>query len=88
MLTTLAKSHSNAEVRSVALTALFNLESPYLNKALAFAFNDSDQQVRSTALAILPKSSIPEEEAVSLFKQIMKTGTYPEQQVVLNSLGT
>ena len=37
-------------------------------------------------MAILPKSNLPEETSINLFKQIMNSGSYPEQQVVLASL--
>ena len=88
LLVKLATEHHNPAVRSASLNALHALSSHYLNKALQTAFNDQEEQVRSTALAILPKSDIPEDDAVAMFIQIMKTGTYPEQQVALNSLGT
>ncbi len=88
ILAGLVKHHTNAGVRSASLNSLFHLQSQYLNQALQTAFKDRDEKVRSAALAILPQSNIPEEQAVGLFQQIMKTGTYPEQQVALNSLGT
>ncbi|TDI67212.1 MAG: c-type cytochrome [Bacteroidetes bacterium] len=88
LLADLAQNHPSPGVRSTSLDALFNLQSGHLNQALETAFKDRDEEVRSTALAILPLSNIPEEQAVDLFKQIMQAGTYPEQQVALNSLGT
>ena len=88
ILAGLVQHHTNAGVRSASLNSLFHLQSQYLNQALQTAFKDRDEKVRSTALTILPQSNIPEEQAVGLFQQIMKTGTYPEQQVALNSLGT
>ncbi len=86
-LMALASSHNNAAVRRASLQALADLPSPQLNQALRSAFRDNNAEVRSAALAILPESKISEEQAVTLFDQIMKSGTYQEQQVVLSSLG-
>jgi len=87
-LAKLIRNHPAASVRSAALNALFELPSGQLDLALQTAFKDSDPGVRSTALSILPESDIPEEQAVMLFREIMNSGTYLEQQVVLASLGT
>ena len=87
-LVALAKNHKQAEVRSAALNALSELPSQQLNQVLQSAFRDSDPEVRSTALAILPESNISEDQAVALFGQIMNSGTFREQQVVLASLAT
>ena len=83
----LVQSNPHPAVRSTALNALFALDSENLNQALQSAFKDNDPTVRSSALAILPKSNMPEETSINLFKQIMNSGSYPEQQVVLASLG-
>ena len=88
ILANMTKNHPQPEVRSAALTALFESQSERLNQALESAFQDSNPDVRSTALAIIPESNIPEKQSVALFQQIMKSGTYQEQQVALNSLGT
>ena len=88
MLLALARNHRQATVRSAALQALAELPSKQLNQALQRAFKDKDPEVRSAALAILPESNISEEQAIVLFDQIMNSGTYREQQVVLSSLGT
>jgi len=86
-LVKLSGTHQDAGVRSAALQALFDLQSEQLTAALRKAFNDKDPLVRSTALAILPNSGIPEEQSVDLARQILENGTYQEQQVALNSLG-
>ena len=86
-LLALAKNHSRPAVRSTALQALAELPSDQLTQALEGAFNDQNADVRSTALAILPESNISEEQAIGLFDQIMTSGTYREQQVVLAALG-
>jgi putative heme-binding domain-containing protein len=86
-LLALARNHPNPAIRSTALQALSELPSDQLNRALEAAFKDRDTEVRSTALAILPESNISEDQAVALFDQIMNSGTYREQQVVLAALG-
>ncbi len=88
LLTNLAGSHPQPGVRSAALQALSELSSEGLTQALRQAFRDTDPEVRSTALAILPQSNIPDEQAVALFQQIMNSGTFKEQQVALNSLAS
>ena len=87
-LAALSQTSGNASVRTAALKALFDLKSERLTGALQKAFHDKDPEVRSAALAILPQSNIPEEQAVSLSQQIMSSGTYQEQQVALSSLGS
>jgi putative heme-binding domain-containing protein len=86
-LVRLVRASTHPMVRSTALNAIFDLGSENINQALQAAFKDRDPMVRSTALAILPNSQLPEETSIQLFKQIMNTGSYPEQQVVLASLG-
>ena len=86
-LLALARNHPKPAVRSTALKALSELPSDKLTEALEAAFKDQNPEVRSAALAILPESNISEDQTIALFDQIMNSGTYREQQVVLAALG-
>ncbi len=87
-LLTAITSDQNAKVRQSSLEALFKLGAPSLNRALELAFTDSDQQVRSAALTIVPQSDILPDQAVALFQKILNKGTYQEKQAAIASLGT
>ena len=86
-LLVLLQNNTSAKVRKAALEALNELQVDGLDQALEIALADKDKSVRSTALEILPKSNIEEEKAVYLFQQILKSGTFVEQQAALTALG-
>ncbi len=84
----LVKNNNSKEVRKAALYALDKIKAGNLDQALELAINDKDNEVRSTALEILPNSSLDENKSVQLFQKVLKAGTYLEQQAVLSALGT
>ncbi|MDW3192085.1 MAG: HEAT repeat domain-containing protein [Cytophagales bacterium] len=87
-LINLVNTGTNAAVRKSALEALASTNSNSLSDALSIAINDQEVQVRSTALTILPKSAIEEQQAVTFFTKLLATGAIEEQQSIYNSLGT
>ena len=84
----LVKNSSSKDVKIAALQALNDTKSTVLDEALEMAINDKDNEVRSTALTILPNSSLEEDKAVELFKKVIHTGSSLEQQAALSALGT
>lgn len=83
----LVKNNRYKEVRRAALFALNETKASVLDQALAIAINDEDKEVRSTALEILPHSSIDENKAVLLFQKVLSTGTNLEKQTAFAGLG-
>jgi putative heme-binding domain-containing protein len=83
----MVRSHEDPEVRSASLNSLFEMGSVLLNQALTAAFKDLNSEVRSAALAILPGSDMPEAQSIGLFKQVMVSGSFSEQQTALTALG-
>lgn len=86
-LMALVKNDADAEVRKAALEALYELDTDNLAEALQIAIADRNNEVRSTAVSILPESDIAEGDAVQLFRRIIETGTIEEQQAAYTSLG-
>ena len=82
----LVQNSSAPEVRTAALQALGTLQSRTLGQALESAIKDTDPQVRSAALDILPQSGMAAEKTVPLFARVLQTGSIPEQQSALNAL--
>lgn len=87
-LLALVKGAADGQVRKTALLALNDLDAGSLSEALQIAIADQDNEVRSTAVGILPESGITEGDAVPLFRRIIESGTVEEQQAALSSLGT
>lgn len=83
----LFKDHKNTEVRKALLSALQSIDSESLDIALEIAMADPSNQIRSSALELLPLSNIPEARAIQLFGQILKNGTTKEKQATLAALG-
>ncbi|MEM9259263.1 MAG: HEAT repeat domain-containing protein, partial [Bacteroidota bacterium] len=73
--------------RIEALQALDLLEAEELESVLQFALADRSPELRASALALLPKSTIGAELAVPLYEDIIATGTVQEQQAALIGLG-
>ena len=87
ILTRLANTNASPEVRGAAISSLYQLNAPNLKDALTAALNDQDKSVRVAALDIVPNLSYPEVEKVALYTNILISGTTPEQQSVVKSLG-
>ncbi len=86
-LLNLMKSSASADLREASLRALQAIEAPSLENALDLAFADQSPAVRSAALEILPGSSISEDKAIQLFRQVLNNGTTVEKQSTLTALG-
>ncbi len=85
-LLSLARNSRSAEVRIAALQALNATKSNLLEQALNIGIKDRDDKVRSTAITIIPASSIEPEKAVQLFASVIKSGSLSEQQAALAAL--
>ena len=84
----LVKNSNSAPVRKATLEAMNEIEAQNLDKALEIAINDKNNEVRSAALMILPKSAIEEAIVVQLFESVLNEGTILEQQAALAALGS
>ena len=88
VLLNLLQTHASEKVRTAALSALGAIESDLLDQALTTAIEDQESNVRALALSILPQSNIANEEAITLFRKILTSGTFIEKQSVIQSLAT
>ena len=86
-LFSLIQQSSSEQVRATALSALNVLQVDDLEKALEIALADKSDVVRSTALEILPSSKIEESKAISLFDNIIQSGSIVERQSAILALG-
>jgi len=82
------KMNPSEKVKRIALETLFSVNSGLLNEALEVALVDKNKEVRATALEVLPKSGLKEEDAVKLLQKVYKSGTDLEKQTALASLGS
>lgn len=85
-LLSLVKTSAASEVRKASLEALKALKAGNLDEALEIALADKNPEVRSTALELLPSSSIAEAKMVALFENVLNDGTVKEKQAVLSGL--
>jgi putative heme-binding domain-containing protein len=86
ILLALVKNSKAPEVRKASLEALKSLKADKLDEALEIALADKDPAVRSTALELLPSSSIAENKLEALFDDVLNNGTIQEKQSVLAAL--
>jgi len=82
----LLKNNSNATVREQAIKTLSSLDFDKMQPALEIALADKSKEVRSMALSLLSTTKLPEESAVSLFANILKTGAMEEKQTSFEAL--
>lgn len=85
-LVNMVQRHKDLEVRSQALIALNQINAPQLDKILDLALNDKSDEVRATALSIIPESNLPEQRAVELFEKVLNKGSIQEQQAAFTAL--
>lgn len=85
-LLNLVKRGKTPSVRAEALKALNELEAEQLVNALEVGLKDKSGEVRSVALGIIPGSSLPADQSIQLFEQILKNGDTPEKQAVFSAL--
>ncbi len=81
------RTNKSSEVRSAALKALGELQFADIETAMALGMQDSDQQVRATALGLIPQMDISKEKLPSIVNPIFKNGSVREQQELLSVLG-
>lgn len=87
-LVTNLRSDKDAEVRREALKSLVTIQSPAVEEAIAMGLQDKSQEVRATALDLLPKTQIEKTVMVKLLEDVIQTKTIEERQVALTTLGT
>ncbi|SDE60005.1 putative membrane-bound dehydrogenase domain-containing protein [Pricia antarctica] len=81
------RTNQSADVRSAALKALGRLQFTDIETAMALGMQDKDQQVRATALGLIPQMDISKEKLPAIVNPIFKKGSVREQQELLSVLG-
>ncbi|HZJ20818.1 MAG TPA: HEAT repeat domain-containing protein [Pricia sp.] len=81
------RTNKSTDVRSVALKALGQLQFTDIETAMALGMQDKDQQVRATALGLIPQMDISKEKLPAIVNPIFKNGSVREQQELLSVLG-
>lgn len=76
------------QVRIAAVEALSELGYGSMNVVMQTALSDDDIDVRMTALGMVPKLRVPDDEKVDLLASVLLNGTTEEQQTALKSLGS
>ena len=69
------------------LHALERMQADELAVALERCIRNKHAEVRAEALALLPKSDIPDDKAAALFSNVLNRGTIVEKQAALAGLG-
>lgn len=81
------RTNKSTDVRSAALKALGELQFTDIETAMALGMQDRDQQVRATALGLIPQMDISKEKLPAIVNPIFKKGSVREQQELLRVLG-
>jgi len=76
------------EVRTAALTALARLQSSHIDELLQMALASPQQQLRETALDLMPQLELPSEIVADMMATLLQKGSTPEQQKALALLGS
>lgn len=87
---TLAKilnDHKDPKVRAAMLTALHDLKYSDMEAAMKKGMNDSDADVRTSALALMSSVNMSKETLADISKVIFEKGSVKEQQQMLRVLG-
>ncbi|MDX1640434.1 MAG: HEAT repeat domain-containing protein [Balneolaceae bacterium] len=82
----LAQNDPSAEVRSTSLQALADLNYDEMDDVLAASIEDSNLDVRMTALDLLVDSDLPTETKVGLFTTVIEEGSPNEKKEAYNAL--
>ncbi|MGB6152913.1 MAG: HEAT repeat domain-containing protein, partial [Pricia sp.] len=83
----LMRTSKSPEVRAAALKALGELQFDKIEMAMGLGMQDKDQQVRATAVGLIPQLNISKENLPGIVNPIFKTGSVREQQELLSVLG-
>jgi len=81
------QTNKSSEVRSAALKALGELRFDDIEIAMGLGMKDKDQQVRATAVSLIPQMEISKENLPAIVNPIFKNGSVREQQQLLSVLG-
>ncbi|UWX54005.1 HEAT repeat domain-containing protein [Maribacter litopenaei] len=81
------RTHNNPKVRASILTALGNLDYGRMEVAITSGMKDSNEEVRTAAVNLLPKMNISKDKLPSIVGSIFQNGSTSEQQSMLNVLG-
>ncbi|NND06069.1 MAG: heme-binding protein [Saprospiraceae bacterium] len=85
ILTKMEDDPSN-DVVLAGIHALHRMNSPKLSNALKTALRSGDSEIRSEALALLPASNIPDDDAEALFSEVLSSGSIREKQAALQGV--
>ncbi len=83
----LLRKNKSSDVRSAALKALGQLQFEDIETAMTLGMQDKDQQVRATALGLIPQLDISKENLPAIVDPIFENGSIREQQELLSVLG-
>ena len=81
------KIHKSPQVRSEVLKALGELQFKNIEMAMQLGMQDKDQEVRTTAVGLIPQLEISRKNLPSIVNPIFKNGSVREQQQLLTVLG-
>lgn len=81
------KNHKSPEVRSEVLKALGELQFKNIEMAMQLGMQDKDQEVRTTAVGLIPQLEVSRENLPSIVNPIFKKGSVREQQQLITVLG-
>ncbi|HET8735868.1 MAG TPA: HEAT repeat domain-containing protein [Pricia sp.] len=81
------RSNRSPDVRSAVLKALGELQFDDIERAVALGMQDKDEQVRATAVGLIPQLDISRENLPAIVNPIFRNGSVPEQQKLLGVLG-
>lgn len=81
-----ATNDNNAGVRAESLVAVASFNDVNIDNVVAKGLNDPDKSVRVTALSLVPRLKMADEEKTSLLVKVIKTKTASEKQSALSSL--
>ena len=79
--------NTDPEVRSALLMALGALEDPEIGSYLEKGMNDPSEEVRTTAIGLLPVLDLEASDLPGIVNPIFRKGTVDEQQSMLATLG-
>lgn len=85
--TQLFLNHKNPKVRLAFLNSLIALNDPNISILVQKGIDDTDKNVRSTALGSLNKINIDEKQLPGIIEPILANGSLGEKQSTLQSLG-
>jgi len=81
------KNHKSPQVRSEVLKALGELQFKNIEMAMQLGMQDKDQEVRTTAVGLIPQLEVSKENLPSIVNPIFKNGSVREQQQLITVLG-